>query len=106
MDHHINVAAGKAYKKLGLIKHSLNNLDEVSITMFYTSPVRPHLEYEAPIWNPFLKKKIEKLEKVQHAAYIVNDSTKFLNFGNFLFFFFNISILPDPFFFFLFFFFY
>jgi hypothetical protein len=67
-DHHINVAAGKAYKKLGLIKHSFSNLDEVSIKLLYTSLVRPHLEYGAPIWNPFLKKDIEKLEKVQHAA--------------------------------------
>jgi hypothetical protein len=65
-DHHINVATGKSYKKLGLIKRSFSNLDEISIKLLYMSLVR--LEYGAPIWNPFLKKDIEKLEKFQHAA--------------------------------------
>ncbi len=33
-----------------------------------TSLIRPTLEYAAVVWNPHLKKHIEKLEKVQRAA--------------------------------------
>ncbi len=33
-----------------------------------TSFIRPTLEYAAVVWNPHLRKHIEKLEKVQRAA--------------------------------------
>jgi ribonuclease P/MRP protein subunit RPP40 len=55
-------------------------LDEKSTKLLYTSLVRPHLEYGAPIWNPFLKKDIEKLEKVQHTATRVHQN-KGLNYS-------------------------
>ena len=28
--------------------------------------MRPHLEFAVPVWNPYLKKDIEKLEDIQH----------------------------------------
>ena len=34
----------------------------------YTTYVRPHLEYCAPIWSPYLVRDIEVLEKVQKQA--------------------------------------
>ena len=30
--------------------------------------MRPHLEYAAPVWNPYLKKDIDKLEDIQQKA--------------------------------------
>ena len=29
---------------------------------------RPHLEFAVPVWNPYMKKDIEKLENIQHRA--------------------------------------
>ena len=36
--------------------------------LLYTSLVRPHLEFAAPIWSPYYRKDILKLENVQHRA--------------------------------------
>jgi len=33
--------------------------------MLYKTYIRPHLEYCVPIWNPYLAKNINKLERVQ-----------------------------------------
>ena len=32
------------------------------------SYIKPHLEFAAPVWNPYAKVDIEKLEKIQHRA--------------------------------------
>ena len=36
------------------------------VRLLYVSLARPHLEYAVPVWNPYLKKDIEKLEVIQH----------------------------------------
>jgi len=33
--------------------------------MLYKTYIHPHLEYCVPIWNPYLAKNIDKLERVQ-----------------------------------------
>ncbi len=43
-------------------------IDEEMIKKIITALLRPTLEYAAVVWNPHLKKHIEKLEKVQRAA--------------------------------------
>ncbi len=43
-------------------------IDEEMVKKIITSFIRPTLEYAAVVWNPHLKKHIEKLEKVQRAA--------------------------------------
>ena len=33
--------------------------------MAYTTLVRPQLEYDSPVWNPYIKSQVKQLEKVQ-----------------------------------------
>ena len=42
--------------------------DPELVTLLYVSLIRPHLEYAAPVWNPYLRKHIKKLENVQLKA--------------------------------------
>ena len=39
-----------------------------TLKQLYISSVRPHLEYAAAVWDPYLQKDINKLEKVQAFA--------------------------------------
>ena len=32
------------------------------------SIIYAHLEFEVPVWNPYLKKDIDKIEDIQHKA--------------------------------------
>ena len=61
-------AASKAMQALGLIKRNFSQLDKHSFLVMYNTYVRPHLEYCAQAWNPYLKKDITCLEKVQRRA--------------------------------------
>ena len=45
-------------------KHSSSN----TLLKLYTSYIRPHLEYAAISWDPYLKKDIALLEDVQKFA--------------------------------------
>ena len=65
---HIDYACSKANKKLGLIKHTFKHLDVNTMKLLHTSLVRHILDYAAPIWSPYLKQDIKKLEQIQHRA--------------------------------------
>ena len=65
---HIGTIANKATKIVGVIRRSFDYMDEQMFKTLYKSMVRPHLEYANTIWSPFLKRDIEKLEKVQRRA--------------------------------------
>ena len=43
-------------------------MDEKGLVQLYKSIVRPSLEYCSPVWHPYLKKDITKVEKVQRRA--------------------------------------
>ncbi len=43
-------------------------INEEMVKKIITSFIRPTLEYAAVVWNPHLRKHIEKLGKVQRAA--------------------------------------
>ena len=62
------MTAAKGKKSLGTIQRNLwhcpRNIKEIA----YTSLVRPKLEYASAAWDPFLKKDISALERVQHKA--------------------------------------
>ena len=53
---------------MGVIRRSFDYMDEQMFKTLYKSMVSPHLEYANTIWSPFLKRDIEKLEKVQRRA--------------------------------------
>ena len=61
-------AAKKGNQILGIIKRTIVSRDKEIITRLYKTLVRPHLEYCVQAWNPYLKKDIEILERVQHRA--------------------------------------
>ena len=61
-------ATGK--RLLGLLyrQFSKHNTDPSVLFRLFCSLVRPHLEYAAQVWNPYLIKDIERLEGVQKLA--------------------------------------
>ena len=61
-------AEKKALKVLGFIKRSFNYKNQEIIITLYKSLVRPHLEYAVQMWSPYLRKDIERLERVQARA--------------------------------------
>ena len=56
----------KARKLTSLLYRRFNgNVNQQSMYSLYSTLVRPHLEYAAPIWDPHLVKDVKKLETVQ-----------------------------------------
>ena len=54
--------ATKAAKAIiAQIKNSFRYFDADLVRLLYVSLVRPHLEFAVPVWNPYMKKDIEKL---------------------------------------------
>jgi hypothetical protein len=66
--HHCSLAAKNANRILGQIRRNIEYKSKEVILRLYKALVRPHLEYCIQVWNPYLKKDIEILEKVQRRA--------------------------------------
>ncbi len=64
---HIGSIANKATKVVGVIRRSFDHMDEQMFKVLYKSMVRPPPPppYANIVWSPYLKKDIDKLEKVQ-----------------------------------------
>ena len=67
-DEYIASKVKTATSLVGLIRRSFTHLDKDMFRTLFTSIVRPHLEYGAPIWNPHSKKLINMIENVQRRA--------------------------------------
>ena len=65
---HVAETVKKANKILGMIKRTITCKNTQNIMSYYKTLVRPILDYSSGIWNPYHKKDIEKLEKVQRRA--------------------------------------
>jgi hypothetical protein len=53
---------------IGLMKKTFVDRSVELWKNLYTKYIRPHAEYAVPVWNPYLKQDILKLEKVQERA--------------------------------------
>ena len=66
--NHIDQIVNKSYRILGLLINTFNQIDLDTYRTLYCSFVRPLLEFAAPVWNPYMQKDIDKLERVQRKA--------------------------------------
>ena len=51
-----------------MIRRTIVTRDKDTTLRLYKSLVRPQLEYCIQVWSPYLKKDMEKLEKVERRA--------------------------------------
>ena len=65
---HVKKAVGKATNILNLLKRNMNGCTRNSKVCAYKALVQPHLEYSCAAWNPYEKKNIDHLERVQKRA--------------------------------------
>ena len=61
-------AASTTNRVLGMLKNTFVSRDPELWKRLYTTYVRPHLEYAIQVWNPYAKKDVATLEKVQRRA--------------------------------------
>ena len=59
--HHVDSAVCAANSVWGQIRRSFRYIDSFTFKLLFQSLVRPHLEYGACVWNPYLVKDIVKL---------------------------------------------
>ena len=64
----IDKIAAKASQRLALVRRVLKFADLPTKKITYFSIVRPIMEYASQIWDPYLKKQVKQLEKVQNQA--------------------------------------
>ena len=65
---HISNVTKKASSTLGFLRRNLRTCPIDCRQTAYISLLRPIMEYGATVWNPYLKKDINRLERVQHQA--------------------------------------
>ena len=62
------IAASKGNQVLGMIRRNITHKENSLIVPLYKAIVRPHLEYCIQACNPYLRKNIDMLEKIQRRA--------------------------------------
>ena len=76
----VNSAVGKANATLGMIKRNITCKNRNIVTRLYKALVRPKLEYCVQAWRPYLRKDIDKMERVQHRATKMIEGCKSLSY--------------------------
>ncbi len=77
---HITNIVNKANRQLGLIKRTFIIRDRHTLTMIYKSMIRPLLEYASPVWSPWRKKDITRIEQVQRRFTRLVEGTRGMNY--------------------------
>ena len=62
------LAVKKAFRTVGIIRHTFLNLDETTLPLLFKSMVRPLLEYGKCVWGPVYCGDQDKVEQVQRWA--------------------------------------
>ena len=62
------IAAFNGNEVLGMIRRNITFKEMSLIEPMYKAIVRPHLEYCLHAWNPYFRKDIDMLEKIQRRA--------------------------------------
>ena len=78
----VSKAASKANSMLGMLKRTFVTRNKDIWKRLYTTYIRPHLEFAVSAWNPYIKKDIETLEKVQRRATKISPTIKNLSYEN------------------------
>ena len=81
-DAQVSKSASKANSMLGILKRTFVTRNIDIWKKLYTTYVRPHLEFAVAAWNPYLKKDINTLEKVQQRATKISPAIKNLSYDN------------------------
>ena len=62
---HINFVYSKASSRSFHLLKSFKTRNISTLIKLFKTYVRPHLEFNTPIWSPYLRKDIDKIERVQ-----------------------------------------
>ena len=62
------IAASKGNQVLGMIRRNITYKEKSLIMPLYKAIVRPHLEYCIQAWNPYIRKDVYMLDKIQRRA--------------------------------------
>ena len=56
---------------ISLLRNTFVCLDMKLVRTLFTVYVRPLIEFEVPVWCPYLREDINQLEKIQHRVTIL-----------------------------------
>ena len=68
VEEQVKVASDRASLSMRQMKNTFKYMTPEIFRTLYCSHVRPHMEFSIQAWSPYLKKDVEKLEKVQRRA--------------------------------------
>jgi len=67
-EKHITKIITKANRVQGMLNRVLKTADTKTRLVAYKSLLRPILEYASQVWDPYLKKEVKRLERIQNKA--------------------------------------
>ncbi len=62
------MSASTSNRFLGLMKNTFTSHNPLLWKLIYNTYIRIHIEFASSLWNPYLQKDINVLEKVQRRA--------------------------------------